>query len=437
MISRAVRVPRICLACRFGLITQRSARLGFRTNPVREGLGRRLYTSDIGKLGDSKVEPFVSNKDTSETNSEENLAENELTATRPSTDATESNNSEPVNEIGLESTPTSQEKPIGSAQTELDDTLDEASPPTGKSDYGLSELSDLPDLSSQHPSDPFDHELDDLLNEAKPETTSPNNTKDGASGLPDLPEISSERSGSVFELDELLDEDSTRTESEFDISELPDFDDGLSGSTQGTRPWPKRRLHNNLLHEEPLGVSSLGLPADAIIINNPNKTRIERSPIVIEEEEVAPTNIDWESLNPSENIEPAVEEINANIEEFRPDTRILRLKEIGTLVESLCNGFTINQLRDYHRDCVPEQEEGEIVNYTWIEESVPWTSVNSVRVRGTDKTAIAQKIVFDKWRIEVMEYENDLGKAYVWMDPDIFPFLLCLWSQTLTKVCSY
>ncbi|CAF3431594.1 unnamed protein product [Fusarium graminearum] len=424
MISRAVRVPRISLACRFGLITQRSAGLGFRTNPVREGLGRRLYTSDLGTLGDSKVEPFVSNKDTSETISEGNLGENESTTTIPSTDATESNNSDPATEINLESTTTSQEKPIGSAQTELDGILDQASPSTGKSDYGLSELSDLPGLSSKPSSDSSDHELDDLLNEAEPKTHFPGNPSGGVSELPDLPELSSERSDSVFELDELLGARSTRTESEFGISELPGLDDGLSRGVRGTIPWPKRRFRDGLMHDAPLGVPSLGLPADAIIINNPNKTRIERSPVVVEEEEVAPENFNWESLNPSVNIEPEVEEINANIEELRPDTRILRLTDIGTLVESLCSGFTINQLKDYHRDRVPEQEEGEIVNYTWIEGSVPWASVNSVRVRGTDKTAIAQKIVFDKWRIEAMEYENDLGKAYVWMDPEIFPFLL-------------
>ncbi|KAL6917618.1 hypothetical protein FSST1_009113 [Fusarium sambucinum] len=418
MISRAVRVPRICLACRFGLITQRSAGLGFRTNPVREGLGRRLYTSDIGKLGDSKVEPLISNTDTSETNSEERLGENESTTTIPFTVAIGLNKSDPATEIDLESTPTSQEKPIGFARTELDDILDGASPPKGNAEYGHSEL------SSKQLSDFSDHELDDLLNEAKPETPSPSNSSDKVSGPLDLPQLYTIPEHG-FDVGEFPDGMAPPIiEPQFRISELPDLDDGLSGNSQGSRQWPKRRLRDDLMHEEPLGVPSLGLPADAIIINNPNKTRIERSPVVIEEEEVAPANIDWESLNPSEIIEPEVEEINANIEEFRPDTRILRLTEIGTLVESLCDGFTINQLRDYHRDCVPEQEEGEIVNYTWIEASVPWKSVNSVRVRGTDKTAIAQKIVFDKWRVDVMEYENDLGKAYVWMDPDIFPFLL-------------
>ncbi|RGP78654.1 hypothetical protein FLONG3_3191 [Fusarium longipes] len=426
MISRAARVPRICLACRFGLITQRSAGSGLRTNPVRQGLGQRLYTSDIGRSEDYKVQPFVSSKDVAETTSEEKSAENESTTTIPPKNATGSTNSDSATEIDSGSTRTPGKEVIGSAQTELDDRLNEVPHSAKDSSHAPSELSNSSESSSEPPSDSFDRELDELLNEPQLETSPPKNPSHSVSELPDLPGSSSgHRSGSVFELDELLDEDLIRKEQEFGISELPRLDDGPSGGVRKAMPWPKRRFRDVLMHEESLGVSSLGLPADAIVINNPNKTRIERkAPIVIEEEEIQPTNIDWESLNPSESIEPAVDEITANIEEFRPDVRILRLTDIEALIESLCSGFTINQLKDYHRDCEPEQKEGEIVNYSWIEESVPWASINSTQVRGNDKIAIAQKIVFDKWGIEVMEYENDLGRAYVWMDPDVFPFLL-------------
>ena len=391
-------MPRICLACRFGLITQRSAGLGFRPNPVREGIGRRLYTSDIGKPGDGRIESFVSDKDVPKSNSEQEPVEEEstTTTTTPSKDAAESTTSAPATEIDYKSTPTSEETSIGSAQTESDSPVDGALPLGRKPEY-------ISANSSQ-----------------------PNND---VSELPDLDEPASEqRPGPVHELNELIDDHSTRSDPKFDVSELPELDDGFSGSDQKTRPWPKRRFRDELLHEESLGVPSLGLPADAIVINNPNKTRIERkAPIVVEEEETQPANIDWESMNPAEPVEPPTEEINANIEEFRPDTRILRLTDIQSLIESLCSGFTTNQLKDYHRDRQPEQQQGEIMNYSWVEESVPWASINSIQVRGIDKTAIAQKIVLYKWGIEVMEHENDLGKAYVRMDPYIFPFLLCLW----------
>ncbi|KAJ4140336.1 hypothetical protein NW768_001695 [Fusarium equiseti] len=381
MISRAVRVPRICLACRFGLITQRSAGLGFRPNPVREGIGRRLYTSDIS--GDSRIESFIPDKDVPKRDSEREPVEEEstTTTTTPSKNAAESTNSAPTTEIDSKSTRTPEETSIGFAQTEPDNPVDEASPLGGESDYTSTNLSNKP--------------------------------------------ASEQRLGSMHELDELIDDNPTRPDLKFDVIDLPELDDGFSGSDQKTRPWPKRKFRDELLHEESLGVPSLGLPADAIVINNPNKTRIERkAPIVVEEEEAQPANIDWESMNPAEPVEPPTEEINANIEEFRPDTRILRLADIQSLIESLCSGFTTNQLKDYHRDRQPEQQQGEIMNYSWVEESVPWTSINSIQVRGIDKTAIAQKIVLYKWGIEVMEHENDLGKAYVRMDPYIFPFLL-------------
>src|SRR6478736_7358067 len=106
MISRAVRVPRICLACRFGLITQRSASLGFRPHPVREGIGRRLYTSDIGNTGDGRIESFVSEKDVPKRNSEQEPVEEEstTTTTTPSKGAVESTNSAPATETDSKST---------------------------------------------------------------------------------------------------------------------------------------------------------------------------------------------------------------------------------------------------------------------------------------------------------------------------------------------
>ncbi|KAF5653577.1 hypothetical protein FHETE_11389, partial [Fusarium heterosporum] len=153
-------------------------------------------------------------------------------------------------------------------------------------------------------------------------------------------------------------------------------------------------------------------------------TRMTRKPpTVIEAQEIDNTGLDWEALTPSEKVEPEEEEIYANIDECRPDTRILRSADIDKLIRALCSGFTVNQLKDYHRDCPTEQRETDNVDYAWIEEMAPWTSVNSIQIRGTGKTSIAQRIVFDKWKIEVQEHVDNLGKAFVWMDPDIFPFL--------------
>ncbi|KAF9780349.1 hypothetical protein IL306_000607 [Fusarium sp. DS 682] len=405
MISRAVRVPRIRLACRFGLITQRSTGLGFRSIPAHEGLGRRLYTSDTGNTGDSKVEAFITNTDTSKTKPRDDQFEEKLeeSSTEPQ-DATSAMNHTPTTDVDSEPTTRSEElqldehsipnpdqdlqpssggepfleKPIDDAQLTPDDALDESSSQPQVSSYVLPDLPDLPESSSQQSRNSEQYALDDLLGGLE---------KPGikVSALPEL--------------------DNHEFEDEF-------------------IPLPQRRLQHRLMHDESLGVPTLGLPADAIIINNPNMTRFERpAPTVIEAEPVDNTNLDWEKLTPAQQMEPEAEEIFTNIDELRPESRILRLTDIEKLVKALCSGFTVTQLREYHSAHKPEPKDHDIVKYGWIEDSIPWTSVNSVQLRGNDKTTVAQKIVLHKWNIEVQEHADDLGKAFIWMDPEIFPFL--------------
>ncbi|KAL9567158.1 hypothetical protein ACKAV7_008927 [Fusarium commune] len=405
MISRAVRVPRIRLACRFGLITQRSTGLGFRPSPLHEGLARRLYTSDLGNAGDNKAEPFITNTDASKTTLKEEQFDEELKVSptgsedatpAPNLSSTTGVDSEPTSsseEPQLDEGPASKpefdtkaspgdktfsEKPIDDAQAILDDALDESPSQPRSSRYVLPDLPDFPKSSSRHSPSSEQDALDDLLGESQ---------KPGIE-VSALPELEAQDVG-----DELM-------------------------------PLPKRRLYDRLMHDESLGVSTLGMPADAIIINNPNRTRIERpAPTVMEAKPIENTDLDWEILTPSEMTEPESEEIFKNIDEICPVSRILRLTDIDKLVNTLCDGFTVTQLREYHSVRKPQPRDHDMVKYEWIEQIVPWTSMNSVRLRGNDKATLAQKIVLDKWKVEVQEHADDLGKAFIWMDPDIFPFL--------------
>ncbi|KAF4445310.1 hypothetical protein F53441_10922 [Fusarium austroafricanum] len=417
MISRAARVPRICLACRFGLITQRSAGLGFRPNPVREGLGRRSYTSEIGNTRDGKADPFITNSNTSETRAKEvGVEEEPRESPTESKDATSTTNSPSTAETDSGST-----RPSEEPQLDIDLNLDPVPNSTAAS---------TSELSPEKPVDSGPTELDDLVNESSPPP--PRKPNYGITDLPELSELSSKQSSESdqFDLDDLIGGPAKRKaeNAEFEMSELPELGDDIERSRDGFRDdsmtLPKSRFRDLLMHDESLGVSTLGLPADAIIINNPNRTRIERpAPTIINAEPMDNTKVDWEKLVLDENAEPGTDEIMANIEELRPDSRILRLADIDKLLEALCNGFTITQLREYHKARKPESKDPDFVDYHWISESIPWTSVNSFQLRGNDKTTIAQKIVFDKWKIEVQEHADDLGKAFIWMAPNIFPFL--------------
>ncbi|KAF5550310.1 hypothetical protein FMEXI_3852 [Fusarium mexicanum] len=395
MISRAVRVPRIRLACRFGLITQRSTGLGFRPSPVHEGLARRLYTSDLGNAGDNKVEPFMTNTDASETTpKEEKLDEEAKVSPTGSEDATPA--------------------PSLPSNTDVD------SEPTSSSEEPQSDENPISKDTKASPGDvKFPEKLiEDALNE------SPSQTQSSRYVLPDLPGFPKSSSGyspspEQYALDELL---GKSQKSGIETFALPELE--ARHVPDELMPLPKRRLHDRLMHDESLGVSTLGLPADAIIINNPNMTRIERpAPTVVEAKPIETTDLNWQDLTPSAMTEPESEEIFKNIDEIRPVSRILRQTDIDKLVSTLCNGFTLTQLREYHGARKPEPRDHDMVQYEWIKDIVPWTSMNSVRLRGNDKATLAQKIVLDKWKIEVQEHADDLGKAFVWMDPDIFPFL--------------
>ncbi|KAJ4259765.1 hypothetical protein NW762_007696 [Fusarium torreyae] len=212
-------------------------------------------------------------------------------------------------------------------------------------------------------------------------------------------------------LDALLAEDPSRNRSSSLVYasqfELPSLDENHMHLS-------RKQFRHSLMHDESLGVSTLGAPADAIIINNPNKVRRKRkAPMVLEVEPTMPSaNLDWEQMaSAKDDAELETQEIYDNINELRPDTHILKLSEIQKVIDGLCSGFTLSQLKDYHRDFKVEVDKTDIVDYPWIKEQVPWKPMNELRVRGTDKTALAQKIVFDTWKVEVQENLDDLGRA--------------------------
>ncbi|KAM0417285.1 hypothetical protein ACHAPT_012726 [Fusarium lateritium] len=379
MISRAARVPRICLACRFGL-TQRSAVLGFRAAPIAHSLGqRRRYTSEIGKTGDGKIEGFITGANTpSETKSKkeessertESATKQEETAselkdsskTETTSDATpapqDNKNAEPTTNTQFEppSIELPLEKSIDPVQETRDGTLDQASTPASR----LDPSEEKPDSSTEQSAD----SSEDVM---------------------------------------------------FEIPTLPELE---------PTALPTKRFRHDLVHDASLGVSALGVPADAIIINNPNQLRrSKKAPTVVDSQPVQPpSEVDWQYLDPEEKGEdPSVDEICLNIDEFRPDVRLLRDTDIEQLTATLCDGFTADQLKEYIRLRPDEAADyPDIANYSWIVEQVPW-SPSPPRVRGQGKLGYAQKIIFDKWKIE--EYVDVVGKLIVEMDPKLFVFL--------------
>ncbi|KAF4977668.1 hypothetical protein FDECE_18326 [Fusarium decemcellulare] len=368
MLSRVARLPRICVACRFGL-TQRSASQGFRAAIIREGLGqRRRFASDIGKTTD-KIENFISDQN--------NALEKSLDEIPVDTERTETTTkSEDATSTAIHSS--TPETISETTQVPQEQLQDEESIPEAQSDAAP------PSESLSIPID-FDQLVEEALLEEDENQAS---------------RQSPHRSGDMDRL-----------------PILPDFDSDAG--------MVKKKFRHDLLHDESLGVSALGAPADAIIINNPNRLRrLRKGPSIIKPPSGAPPDIEWRRLNRAN--EPSKEEVLRNITELRPDRRILRYSEIEKLVQALCDGFTGPQLRQYLN--TPFQEpDPSILNYPWIKRQSMWKPLEDTPVWGHTKQAYAMRVILTRWRITIQEHVNDLGEIVIVMEPKFFAFL---WRKT-------
>lgn len=195
----------------------------------------------------------------------------------------------------------------------------------------------------------------------------------------------------------------------------------------------KGEFRNELVVGRKLGVSALGVPANAIVIKNPNQMRLPRRPVtqVDEEPQKSDSAIKWENLVSREQREEVSElsdEAMLNIEELRPtDTKTLRLKDFNNLIQSLCDGFTTAQLRDYYRDYeMAGQAQGEkSTELHWALKQIPWTPIQTLQLADqSPKQIFAQKIVLSKWDVQIQEQVDGLGRAFIWVKPDLYPLLV-------------
>lgn len=431
-------MPRICLACRFGL-TQRSAVLGFRAAPITHSLSqRRRYTSEIGKTGDGKIESFITganipaetkskeeeSSERTETGIEAATTPEDTTDVKPSSEAEtnsepaprpeDNQDTKPIPDVQSEplSTEPSSEKPTDPVQETRDETTSEAvSVPRDNQD-----VISASNTQSESPSaEPCPEKSINPEQKTQDETETQVSTTPAS---PEQPLDSSEKSP-----DSSAEQPADGSEdSMFELPILPELEPTV---------FPTKRFRHDLVHDESLGVSALGVPADAIIINNPNQIRrSKKAPTVIESQPVEPPpEFDWQRLTPSgQEDEPDAEEIYRNIDELRPDNRFLRDSEIESLAELLREGFTTDQLKEYSRLREAQVVVEDAINYPWIVKHVPWTHPSKTEPRSQDKLSYVQRIIFDKWKIEGQKDAYDIGRAIVQMEPEFFVFLTCRFS---------
>ncbi|KAI5464215.1 mitochondrial inner-membrane-bound regulator-domain-containing protein [Mariannaea sp. PMI_226] len=221
-------------------------------------------------------------------------------------------------------------------------------------------------------------------------------------------------------------------------SSNPDFtfSDDILESThpfESSRQQRVRKLRHRLLENAPLGVSALGMEADAILVKNPNKMRHDQRPTLeVDEKPVESSieNIDWSKLSPQNRVDEHTvtkEEVWNNINELRPDTKALRMKDYEKLSRALFNGFTTQQLRDYLREAPDEAGSPEINlgDYFWIAKQIPWAPFRTMQSTNLAyKSAYIHKLITQKWNVKIQDFVDDLGQTFIWIDPHYFPFLL-------------
>lgn len=385
-------MPQIRLACRFGL-TQRSAVLGFRAAPITQSLSqRRRYTSEVGKTGDGKIESFIAgaNIPAESKSKEEESPEQTETVTKPDDTTTDLKSSSEA-ETTSETAPKPQDD---QDMKQPSDTQSERPSTESLSENPIDSVQETRDGMTTQASTPASAEL--------PFDSSDKNLDSSA-------EHPAESSG----------------DSMFELPELPELEPSIL---------PAKQFRHALVHDESLGVSALGVPADAIIINNPNQIRRSKKvPKVVQSQPVQPpSELDWNRLTPSEEErELSAEEIYRNIDELRPDTNSLRGSEIEKLTEVLRNGFTTDQLKEYIRlrkgkdKAVPKND----IGYAWVVKHDPWVPRTKTNVRGgQDKLASVQKVIYDTWKIQSQKEMDDVGTVTVQMQAAFFQFLTCRFS---------
>lgn len=189
---------------------------------------------------------------------------------------------------------------------------------------------------------------------------------------------------------------------------------------------PPRVLRHDLLQQQRVAVQALGEPVEAIVIKNPNKLRRTREPLPMLEEFMyygMPLRFNDMILKTDEPPADASETWKY-IDELRPrDATVLCKRDVEKLIGTLVDSFTRDQLVSYANRPVQEKPD-ETPSYPWIVRLGPWKAAQDVQLGSlTPKRQLALLILKKRWKIEVQEQVESLGKMRVWLQPDVFQLI--------------
>jgi hypothetical protein len=201
-------------------------------------------------------------------------------------------------------------------------------------------------------------------------------------------------------------------------------------------------IHGKKLREERerLNIRALGEPADVIVLRDSKVRTYNHMEIVESDEE--PQSIDILATLDSERGLPGQQEVEENINQFRP-------KEgegpqdwdaFNTLVKDLQASFTISQLARYIQSF--DKARGDDPSMTrdrlWIPRLSPWMPVTSQPTQRSDrnytrgyslasytnKQRLVLRLLRECWKLEVPELEAGMGEVELELKPKDYDLLL-------------
>lgn len=214
-------------------------------------------------------------------------------------------------------------------------------------------------------------------------------------------------------------------------------------TTLTPEPRVRKRRENPLLRHQALGVESLGLPVEALVINNPNQLRPKRaSTRLLEDEESRPfISSEWTDWVPKTDTTPEqeIEEVCANIEELRPvDSCVIPHKQFADISHVLVDGFSKEQISRYMaRNPPSDGASSASSSFPWVVKQSRWVPESKLLPdKMKPKQSLVTEMMRSTWGLEIEEEVSGLGTTDVWIPRQHFHLLTRYNSRILDEIRS-
>ncbi|KAG6206061.1 hypothetical protein E4U35_002054 [Claviceps purpurea] len=189
----------------------------------------------------------------------------------------------------------------------------------------------------------------------------------------------------------------------------------------------KKSTRRRLIELESIGVDAQGKPIEILVLNDPNKLVRPFRVLPTMEDETGPgLPLDPQAVYASQDT--SFDEVRQNVEEFKPQEKIIRKIEFESLMNSLRDSFTAWQLVAYLNEGTWDHaaDVDSEPSFPWILKKSLWKSNEPDPLRWSDLTSKQRRaatILTGKWGLEIQEQVEGLGGSVFWLKPNVFQLI--------------